>query len=713
MATRSLGTLTLDLVAKTGGYVGGLTKAERESEKWRRKVKSQVEDVVKTFATVGAAAGVGLAALTAKTVQSAKEIERLSRVSNTTAENFQRYSAGARAFGIEQEKLADIFKDTSDKVGDFLQTGGGPLADFFENVAPLVGVTAEQFRNLSGPQALELYVSSLEKANVSQNDMTFYLEAIASDATLLYPLLRDNAAGFREFGDEAERAGAIMSRDTLQAANELSASLFLAEQAASGIKNQVAQELLPVLADFSEMLFDVSVQGEAAATVGQGIGDSMKFIAQAGVGAAAAFDLVGKSIGGYYAILSSAADIDISNALNPFRDEQGDQKLAEDVDRVKNAIAIVKTDLQETALEYAQILDRIDNAGTDFEEDTESRVKSLAKRLANDREALSGSLSGGPSFKNTTDNDDAQKEIDRINRQAESIRQSLLSEEDAIKESYERRREIILKNTEITGKARQTLLDRLEQEREEALANTSDQQAIERINQQAEAIANGLMAEEDQIRASYERRRNIILEATQYTEEERTELLKQLEADRQTQLLELEGIRATNLLTNQEQLFGGLASLAKQFAGEQSGIYQVLFAAEKAAAIARSIVAIQTGIAQAASTPFPANLAAMAAVAAQTAGIISTIQGTSFEGGGWTGNGPRSGGLDGKGGYMAMIHPQEMIIDHAGSPVSGGGKSLTLNQYINVAPSTDNRTAHQIANESARRQRLAQARFSS
>jgi hypothetical protein len=36
----------------------------------------------------------------------------------------------------------------------------------------------------------------------------------------------------------------------------------------------------------------------------------------------------------------------------------------------------------------------------------------------------------------------------------------------------------------------------------------------------------------------------------------------------------------------------------------------------------------------------------------------------SFEGGGSTGAGPRSGGMDGKGGYLAMVHPQETIIDN-------------------------------------------------
>ncbi|MGB0854242.1 MAG: phage tail tape measure protein [Pikeienuella sp.] len=35
----------------------------------------------------------------------------------------------------------------------------------------------------------------------------------------------------------------------------------------------------------------------------------------------------------------------------------------------------------------------------------------------------------------------------------------------------------------------------------------------------------------------------------------------------------------------------------------------------------------------------------------------------SFSGGGWTGSGSRSGGLDGEGGFLAMMHPRERVID--------------------------------------------------
>ncbi|MFX6559788.1 hypothetical protein ABTG55_19615, partial [Acinetobacter baumannii] len=82
----------------------------------------------------------------------------------------------------------DIMKDVNDKFGDFMQTGGGEMADFFEKIAPKVGVTAKEFQGLSGPQILEKYHQTLQTANVSQAEMTFYMDSLADDATLLAPL---------------------------------------------------------------------------------------------------------------------------------------------------------------------------------------------------------------------------------------------------------------------------------------------------------------------------------------------------------------------------------------------------------------------------------------------------------------------------------------------------------------------------------------------
>lgn len=50
----------------------------------------------------------------------------------------------------------------------------------------------------------------------------------------------------------------------------------------------------------------------------------------------------------------------------------------------------------------------------------------------------------------------------------------------------------------------------------------------------------------------------------------------------------------------------------------------------------------------------------------------------SYEGGGFTGPGLRAGGLDGRGGRMAMVHPNETIIDHTKGQKVGGGNTFNF-----------------------------------
>lgn len=86
-------------------------------------------------------------------------------------------------------------------------------------------------------------------------------------------------------------------------------------------------------------------------------------------------------------------------------------------------------------------------------------------------------------------------------------------------------------------------------------------------------------------------------------------------------------------MTQGEELLGSMTSIMKSLAGEQSTAYKVMFAIDKGFAIAKSIMAIQTAIASAAmSAPFPANLGAMASVAAATANIVGSIQSIKLAG---------------------------------------------------------------------------------
>ena len=61
-------------------------------------------------------------------------------------------------------------------------------------------------------------------------------------------------------------------------------------------------------------------------------------------------------------------------------------------------------------------------------------------------------------------------------------------------------------------------------------------------------------------------------------------------------------------------------------------------------------------------------------------GILKSL--FSFDGGGFTGPGPRSGGIDGKGGFPAILHPNETVVDHT--------QGQTAGNTINVMVKSDN-----------------------
>lgn len=239
-----VGDIAVSVGADVSGLQAGMDRAGRSVKGFDKKSKRMAANFAKVGAAVTAAAAavaVGLAKMASNAAKTAKDIQNLSNIAGTGVEKFQRYAQAAQSVGIEQDKLADIFKDVNDKFGDFLETGAGPLADFFENIAPQVGVTAKQFARLSGPEALQLYVSSLEAAGLSQQRMTFYMEALASDATALIPLLRDGGSEMERLGDKAETAGRILSEEAVKSGAELDDKL---RELSDTIRTQFSQAIL-------------------------------------------------------------------------------------------------------------------------------------------------------------------------------------------------------------------------------------------------------------------------------------------------------------------------------------------------------------------------------------------------------------------------------------------------------------------------------------
>ncbi len=638
MASRSLGTLTLDLIAKVGGFVAGMDAAERRSEKWRKEVE---KNAAKVGAAIGAATAAGitaLAALTVSTVRNANEIANLASVANASTTEFQKYAAGAKLVGIEQEKLADIFKDVNDKVGDFLNTGGGALADFFENVAPKVGVTADQFRNLSGPQALGLYVSSLEKAKVSQSDMTFYLEAIASDATALLPLLRNNAEGFKTFGDAAQAAGAILDEKTIKSASELQAATWLVEQSTTGLKNQLTSALIPVLSDFATKLLDVSTDGTSMVAVGEFLVTTLKLVAGAAVATVGAFQLVGKSIAGAAAVASSAFEgitwLEIASGPAGWA-----KRFVQNLDGVKASTSVFAEDMVGSGKKIVEVLEFIGNAGTG---DVNGRVKELAKLLdelrkknktgtfeapgkeaeaaakrqqqavaslisslqleaatvgmtANEQKLYRLQLDGATASqlaqaKAAIETVESFKQQQKAQEDYRKLVQDLRTDEERLLDTTKERLAVLDAMQGLSDEERNRVASRIVSDSFSAPPSFGGADAVvagpqgelDKIDKAEEELEKWYQTQLDLLNAGREAKAEL---TAQWDEQE----LK-LKQEHEEALAAIERSRQQVTMSANEQFFGNLSGLARTFFGEQSGLYKAAFVAEKSYAIAKTLL---------------------------------------------------------------------------------------------------------------------------
>jgi len=297
------------LDADTANFSEGMQKAKGESKSTFESIRENANKMGKTVAAGATTAVLALSAMAWETANQAVELEKFALRANTTTQDFQKMAVGAQAYGIEQEKLSDMMKDFNEKLGELTTIGAGGGVDFFEQIAVKTEGSAAaaeklilKMQKLSGPEALQLYVDKLEEAGVTQQQMSFYLESMASDMTDLYPLLANGGEGMKYYADMAERFGVIMADETLESATLLKDQIYSLDLQMQGAKNQLVQAVIPAFVDIASAFFSSSDQGLQFTEVSNGIAKGLKVLASIAIGAVTAIQLVGKALGGMAAI---------------------------------------------------------------------------------------------------------------------------------------------------------------------------------------------------------------------------------------------------------------------------------------------------------------------------------------------------------------------------------------------------------------------------
>ncbi|MBT0725161.1 phage tail tape measure protein [Rosenbergiella sp. S61] len=201
MAGKSLGTLTIDLIAEVGGFVRGMDKAERASDAWQKKIS-------KDAAIVGTAIGAAVSAVAAGTISLIKstsdhvtETDRWAKSLGVSTSALMQWQYAAEKAGLSGDNIADIFKDLNDKIGDAVLNKSGEAAQALDTL----GLSAKKLQNIGPDKALLAIAKAMDGMNVAEK--TNIYESLGNDLTKLMPLLNDGAKGLDDLKTKATDLG--------------------------------------------------------------------------------------------------------------------------------------------------------------------------------------------------------------------------------------------------------------------------------------------------------------------------------------------------------------------------------------------------------------------------------------------------------------------------------------------------------------------------
>lgn len=456
-------------IAKIGKPLGDLAT----------KARSALNVVGKAGVAAAGAAATASAAIVKTNLAAIKELDNLAKVGNTSVAMLQRQGFAAESAGVPLEKYADILKDFNDRIGDFVTTGGGPMADFFNEIGPKIGVTADQFRNLSGPDALQKFVSSLEKANLSQEEMTFHMEAMAGDATLLLPLLKNNGKAMGDMAKMAEELGIGLSQVDVEMANQANQQLNLISATISSKLKEATVAVAPFITDLTTRILDFAKQhGGVTETVVKGMGYIGRAVATMGDGLhgvrviveglhAGVRLLIAGMVGGFVKIIEVANEVKnalIAGMFKPIQATLGllakfSDAAAEALESVNNLADATQTKLPEAFQQFAdaqfnaaeEVLSGLDKLAQKElpSQKFDAWFENIKQKSADMRSQIQADIDSGVTagIPGAQAGDDAANPAVKINQDTISIMEALTArwqtQEEAQLQAYEREKAML------------------------------------------------------------------------------------------------------------------------------------------------------------------------------------------------------------------------------------------------------------------------------
>ena len=627
-----------------------------------RSANNNLRELQESAATIGASLGgalgaAGIAALVTGAIDAADELAKLSQRAGVTVDVMGGLAFNADLAGVSLEQIGSA----SDKLnrtlaeaasGTQLSAEGFNLlgvavvdaAGKTRQVDAVMADVADKFANFAdGPEKTAIAVRLFGKAGAE-----------------LIPLLNGGGAAIRENTEYYQRFSGV-TQELAERSEVFNDTMSKVQLIGSSLGNNLASELLPALQAVADELLRISEAGGGFPALGKAVRAVFETIAVLAANVEFVLSSIGREIGAIaaQAVALSTLDFKAFTAISDAVKADGVRARAE-LDALERRILGIGLPSvnDESAAERRRLgLDKADPA------------KRNAPRLA---------PTGG------TGADKQVKELNLANKALESYAEQLQN--------------TITKTQDLTTVEEALIFLR----RKGAGASLDDAARIlnlarqvdetKRLKEETQALINLDKTLEEQARAKVQEREDNLqrlIDATPTAQLEKSRADIILLTEEFQKFVDTAGKAGINEQTYLEAVSARLDITAAKLEKSKSIAEELgltfASAAEEAIIHFNKLGDVVRGVLQdAARIVVRKNFTEP--FAKYVTGALGGL--FSFDGGGYTGGGSRSGGVDGKGGFLAVMHPQETVYDHTKGQGGGSGGDtyyLSVGDHVTLA----------------------------
>lgn len=297
-ASRSLGSLTLDLIANIGGFTQSLDRASRETDKKLSEMEKRayefgrtIGEVIKVAFEVGAVI-LGLD----KIKESIEEMDKLAKAAQKVGlpvEQFTALAGAASLSNVETDSLVSTLTKFSSTIGKATDATS-QQAKIFKALG--IDIRDQNGQLKTSAQLIGEFADQFQTLGVNTTTTAAGIALFGKNFEDIIPFLQQGSDGIKEAKQEAINLGAALSGQAADAAAKFEDNLTKLKLAGQGFTNQLVQALLPTLNEWTDSMVELAKDHKKVQDIADGLSNTLHVLAAIAIEVSAGFKVIGATV---------------------------------------------------------------------------------------------------------------------------------------------------------------------------------------------------------------------------------------------------------------------------------------------------------------------------------------------------------------------------------------------------------------------------------